>query len=134
MSFTYPQDSDKWPMLLVTQAVSGQVFLPMHRWIFSEFYKKRRLDESNKLTELDFRKKFLFGDRYLFYRSRAKIKYSRFTKFLHSLCLSKLMFSIYDPTFSLLVSFSDSISNDISRWKWWIFLILGGHKDIQERK
>ena len=37
LSFTYPQDSDTWPMLLVTQALSGQVFLQMHRWIFSEF-------------------------------------------------------------------------------------------------
>lgn len=102
-------------MLLVTQALSGQVFLPMHRLIFSEFYRKRRLDENNKLTELDLREKFLFVDPHLFYRNRAKIKkYSRFTKFLRSFRLSKLLFSLYDPTFSLLVSFSDSISNDIS--------------------
>ena len=72
LSFTYPQDSDTWPMLLVTQALSGQVFTdaPMN---FLRIFRKRRLDESNKLTELDFREKFLFGDPYLFYRSRAKI-------------------------------------------------------------
>ena len=40
---------------------------------FLIIFRKRRLDESNKLTELDFREKFLFGDPYLFYRSDAKI-------------------------------------------------------------
>ena len=40
---------------------------------FLRIFRKRRLDESKKLTELDFREKFLFGDPYLFYRSHAKI-------------------------------------------------------------